>query len=87
MIVGYFSSGSKWKRIRSAGNKQILPQRVAKFVAPLSEIADDLIEQLEKSRDEDGNINDIRDFTVKWSFQGNFCCMFNMSHDTIIHVQ
>ena len=67
-----FSGGSEWKRIRSAGNKQILPQRVAKFVTPLSEIADILAEQLEKSRDEDGNINDVRDFTVKWSFQGMY---------------
>ena len=65
-----FSGGSEWKRIRSAGSKQILPQRVAKFVTPLSEIADILMEQLEKSSDEDGNISDVRDFTVKWSFQG-----------------
>ena len=65
-----FSGGSEWKRIRSAGSKQALPQRVAKFVTPLSEIADILMEQLEKSRDEDGNISDVRDFTVKWSFQG-----------------
>jgi hypothetical protein len=43
---------------------------VAKFVTPLSEIADILVEKLEESRDEDGNIGDIRDFTVKWSFQG-----------------
>ena len=65
-----FSEGSEWKRIRSAGNKQILPQRVAKFISPLNEIADDLMEQLWKCRDDDGNIEDIRDFTVKWSFQG-----------------
>jgi cytochrome P450 len=68
--VAYFSGGSEWKRIRSAGNKQILPQRVAKFVTPLSEIADILMEKLEESRDEDGNISDVRDFTVKWSFHG-----------------
>ena len=66
----YFSEGSEWKRIRSAGSKQVLPQRVAKFVTPLGEIADELMEQLEKRRDEDGNINDTRDFTVKWAFQG-----------------
>ena len=65
-----FSGGHDWKRICSAGNKQILPQRVAKFVTPLGEIADDLIEQLEKCRDEDGNINDIREFITKWSLQG-----------------
>ena len=70
MLLITFSGGSEWKRIRSAGNKQILPQRVAKFVTPLSEIADALMDQLEKSRDEDGNISDVRDFTVKWSFQG-----------------
>ena len=73
-----FSRGSEWKRIRSAGSKQILPQRVAKFVTPLSEIADILVEQLEKSRDEDGNISDVRDFTVKWSFQGVCMMKFYM---------
>ena len=69
-IVIIYRGGTEWKRIHSAGNKQILPQRVAKFVTPLSEIADDLIEQLGKSRDEDGNISDMREFVVKWSFQG-----------------
>ena len=69
-----FSGGPEWKRIRSAGSKQALPQRVAKFVTPLNEIADILMDQLEKSRDEDGNISDVRDFTVKWSFQGNAMC-------------
>ena len=66
------SGGREWKRIRSAGNKQILPQRVAKFVTPLSEIADELMEQLGKSRDDDGNISDMREFVVKWSFQGTY---------------
>ena len=65
-----FSGGSEWKKIRSAGSKQVLPQRVAKFVTPLGEIADELMEQLGKSRDDDGNIHDVRDFTVKWAFQG-----------------
>ena len=70
MLLITFSGGSEWKRIRSAGNKQILPQRVAKFVTPLSEITDILMDKLKESRDKDGNIRDIRDFTVKWSFQG-----------------
>ena len=74
-----FSGGTEWKKIRSAGSKQVLPQRVAKFVTPLSKVAEDLMEQLEKSRDKDGNINDIRDFTVKWSFQG-VCSTDAMSH-------
>ena len=77
-----FSGGSEWKRIRSAGNKQVLPQRVAKFVTPLSEIADILMEQLEKSRDEDGNINDVRDFTVKWSFQGMYYVLVHLEAHT-----
>ena len=67
-----FSGGSEWKRIRSAGSKQVLPQRVAQFVTPLSEIADVLVDKLEESRDEDGNISDVRDFAVKWSFQGMY---------------
>ena len=70
MVFLVFSGGPEWKRVRSAGSKQVLPQRVAKFVTPLSEIADILMDQLEKSRDEDRNISDVRDFTVKWSFQG-----------------
>ena len=69
-FVFFFSKGSEWKRIRSAGTKQVLPQRVAKFVPPLCEVADELMQQLEKHRDKDGNIDDIRDFAVKWSFQG-----------------
>ena len=75
-----FSRGSEWKRIRSAGNKQILPQRVAKFVTPLSEIVDVLVEQLEKSRDNNGNVSDVRDFTVKWSFQGMCMMKFCLLH-------
>ena len=69
-FVYVYREGSEWKRIRSAGNKQILPQRVAKFVPPLCEIADELMEQLERQRDQDGNIRDVKDFTIKWSFQG-----------------
>ena len=72
VINSLFSGGSEWKRIRSAGSKQVLPQRVAKFVTPLCEITDILVEQLKESRDEDGNISDMRDFTVKWSFQGMY---------------
>ena len=67
LICINFSGGHDWKRIHSAGNKQILPQRVAKFVIPLGEIADDLMEQLEMCKDEDGNINDMREFITKWS--------------------
>ena len=72
VIIIICSGGSEWKRIRSASNKQILPQRVAKFVTPLSEIADELMKQLGKSRDDDGNISDMREFVVKWSFQGTY---------------
>lgn len=64
------SKGDEWKRIRSASNKQILPRRVANFVPPLCDIADALMEQLKKQRDEEETISDVRDFITKWSFQG-----------------
>ena len=49
---------------------------MAQFVSPLCEVADDLMAQLERQRDGEGKITDVKEFMDKWSFQGTYMYVY-----------
>lgn len=66
----YRSNGPEWKNIRVNAGNQILPRRVANFTEPLAIVADELIEHLERIKDENGNVQNMRPELQKWAFKG-----------------
>jgi len=76
-----FSGGNEWKRIRSAGKKQIIPRRVGNYAAALGKFANQLGDHLYTTRNTKGCVADVQTEMMKYAFQGVSYFVFNETLD------
>ena len=76
-----FSGGNEWKRIRSAGKKQIIPRRVGNYATALGKFAKQLGDHLYTTRNTEGCVADVQTEMMKYAFQGEM----HLLGDTVLH--
>ena len=70
------SAGKEWKRLRSAGKKQVIPRRVRNYAPTLGKFAKQLGDHLYTTRNTEGFAVDVQTELTKYAFQGEMKLLF-----------